>query len=144
VPSKDASLEPEFPVEFIVEGTPVSFQAALPAARNQWKSRVKAASAVVLDEGHWAVGDRVAVTLFYFPSEPMEGDIDNIVKPILDAMSKHIYLDDNQVDRVVVQRFEPGNVFAFSSPSETLADALTAPKPVLYVKVSDDPFEDLK
>lgn len=28
----------------------------------------------------------VAATIFYFPSAAMQGDIDNIVKPILDAL----------------------------------------------------------
>jgi len=50
----------------------------------------------------------------------MTGDVDNIVKPILDAMTKFIYVDDQQVERVVVQKFEPDNIFTFSNPSETL------------------------
>jgi crossover junction endodeoxyribonuclease RusA len=73
----------------------------------------------------------------------MEGDIDNIVKLVLDAMSHHIYMDDAQVERVVVQKFEPGRVFGFSSPSEVLASALFAEKPVLYIRLSDNPFEEL-
>jgi crossover junction endodeoxyribonuclease RusA len=73
----------------------------------------------------------------------MQGDIDNIVKPILDALGQHIYVDDSQVERVVVQKFEPGNVFPFGSPSSTLEDALNRPKPLLYVRLTDDPFEEL-
>ena len=73
----------------------------------------------------------------------MQGDIDNIIKLVLDALSKHIYMDDSQVERIVVQKFEPGNVFGFSSPSPALAAALSRPKPVLYVRLSDDPFEEL-
>ncbi len=38
------------------------------------------------------------------------GDIDNIVKPILDALCHHIYMDDRQVQRLVVQKFEPDAV----------------------------------
>ncbi len=41
----------------------------------------------------------------------MQGDVDNIVKPILDALSKHIYNDDGQVERIWVQKFEPGRIF---------------------------------
>jgi len=136
-------LEPEFPLEFLVQGTPVSLQAKRPASRIEWQARVKAASQAVLPEGHWATTGRIAATLFYFPDSPMEGDIDNIVKPVLNALEKHIYMDDWQVERVVVQKFEPGNVFPFATPSATLEDALTRPKPVLYVRLSDDHFEDL-
>lgn len=74
----------------------------------------------------------------------MAGDVDNIVKLVLDALSAHIYLDDAQVERVVVQKFEPGNVFSFSNPSTAVVDAITGPKPVLYVRVSGDPFEELR
>lgn len=59
-------------------------------------------------------------------------------------MSRHIYIDDGQVERIVVQKFEPGNVFAFGEPSAKLEEALSQEKPVLYVRLSDDPFEDLK
>jgi hypothetical protein len=74
----------------------------------------------------------------------MVGDIDNIVKPILDSLSPFIYLDDHQVDRVVVQRFDPGRVYEFSNPSDRLREALEGEKPLTYVAVSDDPFEDLR
>ena len=73
----------------------------------------------------------------------MQGDVDNIVKPVLDALSRHIFINDRQVERVLVQKFEPGNVFGFARPSVTFAKALEDEKPVLYVRVSNDPFEDL-
>src|SRR5262249_9188504 len=109
----------------------------------EWKARVKAASQLVLLEGHWASGDRMAITLYYFPAAPMEGDIDNIVKLVLDALDKHIYMSDRQIERIVVQKFEPGSVFPFRAPSPRLAEALTRPKPLLYVRLSNDPFEEL-
>ncbi len=85
----------------------------------------------------------MSITLYYLPKEPMQGDVDNIVKPVLDALSRHIFIDDRQVERVLVQKFEPGNVFGFVRPTETFAEALAGEKPVLYVRVSNDPFEDL-
>jgi crossover junction endodeoxyribonuclease RusA len=136
-------LEPDFPIEFLVEGTPVSSQAKRGKSRAEWKERVRSASRAVLPEGHFATSGRLAATLFYFPDAAMQGDIDNIVKPILDALGQHIYIDDAQVERVVVQKFEPGNVFLFRSPSAMLAEALGGRKPLLYVRVSNNPFEEL-
>lgn len=98
---------------------------------------------MVLPDGHFATDEPLAITLFYFPDSEMQGDIDNIVKPILDALERHVYLDDRQIQRILVQKFEPGNVFAFSQPSMTLASAIERSKPALYVRLSDDPFEDL-
>lgn len=136
-------MEIEFPIEFLVRGTPVSFQSKRPESREEWKGRVRSASASVIPQPYFASGDRMSITLYYLPKEPMQGDVDNIVKPVLDALSRHIFIDDRQVERVLVQKFEPGNVFGFVRPTETFAEALAGEKPVLYVRVSNDPFEDL-
>ena len=37
----------------------------------------------------------------------MQGDIDNIVKPVLDALAQHIYIDDAQVERLVYKNSSP-------------------------------------
>jgi crossover junction endodeoxyribonuclease RusA len=112
------SVEIRFPVEFVVEGTPVSLQARGRRRKSlrEWQARVQETSRTVLPEGHFASESPIAATLYYFPAAAMQGDIDNIVKPILDALSKHVYLNDHQVHRVLVQKFEPDNVFSFPSP----------------------------
>jgi hypothetical protein len=137
-------VEIEFPIEFIVVGSPVSFQGKIAKAKAEWKDRVKAASSTVLPTPHFASSDRIAATLFYFPDGAMQGDVDNIVKLVLDGMSRHVYINDSQVERIVVQKFEPGSVFEFASPSAKLEEAVSHQKPVLYVRLSDDPFEDLE
>jgi crossover junction endodeoxyribonuclease RusA len=136
-------LEPDFPIEFLVHGRPASTQTKRHATRAAWRERVKAASRGVVATDHWAATGRIAVTLFYFPDGDMQGDIDNIAKPVLDALGRHIYLDDSQVERVVVQKFEPDRTFRFGDPSRTLAAAVDGARPVLYVRLSDNPFEDL-
>ena len=136
-------MEIPFPIEFLVPGTPVSAQSKHAKSREGWKRRVREASLGALPEEHWAWHGRVAATLFFFPGEPMQGDVDNIVKLVLDALARHIYLDDGQVERVVVQKFEPQNLFPFAAPSARLAEALSGDKPILYVRLSDDPFEEL-
>jgi hypothetical protein len=46
-----------------------------------------------------------------------------------------LYLDDKQVERLLVQKLEPGRVFLVSNPTETFASALAGPRPVLYVRL---------
>ncbi len=41
--------------------------------------------------------------------------------------------DDKDVERVVVQKFEPQDEWNFSDPGEQLAAALDAAPPVVYV-----------
>jgi crossover junction endodeoxyribonuclease RusA len=137
-------MEIAFPIEFLVSGTPVSLSSQNPNAREQWKDRVKKASSRALPDPHFASTERLAVTIYYFPGEPMQGDVDNIVKLILDGMCRHVFIDDRQVERVVVQKFEPGNIFSFTKPTTLMIEAINGPKPILYIRVSTDPFEELR
>jgi Holliday junction resolvase RusA-like endonuclease len=138
-------MEITFPLEFLVEGVPASSQAARGASRDAWKTKVSQACHAVLPEGHFLTPPTtpIAVTLYCFPDGRLQGDVDNIPKLVLDAMSQHIYEDDRQVERVVVQKFEQGRRYAFENPSPLLALAMARESPVLYVKVTDDPHEEL-
>lgn len=136
-------MTPELPLEFVVQGTAVSLQAST-GSKTAWKDQIKTASETVFPPGSWSLTDRLAVTIYYFPEGEMLGDVDNIVKPILDAMSKSIYVDDSQIDRVVVQRFEPERIFSFSNPTPALLEALSDLGPAVYIRITDDPHEDLQ
>jgi hypothetical protein len=68
----------------------------------------------------------------------MEGDIDNIVKPILDAMKSIVYPDDDVMERVLVQRFEPGLAWSFGTMAENLAVAVDRVPPIVYIRVEGD------
>lgn len=140
---QEGTLEPKFPLEFIVRGTPVALGGS-PHSRDEWKKRVYDASRAALPEGAWATEMPIALTIFYFPNVEMQGDIDNIVKYIADALKQNIFFDDHQMERVVVQKFEPGRLFRFANPSITLGLALTDEKPLSYIRISTDPHEELR
>jgi crossover junction endodeoxyribonuclease RusA len=70
----------------------------------------------------------------------MQGDIDNIVKPILDAMCGIAYVDDQCVAGVTVRKIEPGQPVQVTNPGPILTNALTSAKPLVYVRISDDPY----
>jgi hypothetical protein len=75
------TVEIDFPLEFVVEGTPVSLQSKRAASKEQWKSRIVEASRSVLPEGHFASEGPLAITLFYFPVAEMQGDVDCQTNP---------------------------------------------------------------
>ena len=75
---------PDLPIEFVVRGTAISSQGS-PKTIETWKETVKAVGRAAVPAEAWALTERVAVTIFYFPEGQMQGDVDNIVKPILDA-----------------------------------------------------------
>lgn len=125
-------------------GTPVSFQSDNAKAKGEWKASVLEAARGVLQPGSWTfMEERLAVTLYYFPQESMPGDVDNIVKLTLDALAPNIYTDDNLIDRVLVQRFDPEASFNFTDPSATLVEAMAVGSPVLYVRIHEAPLKDL-
>ena len=128
--------EVTFPVEFAIAATPLSLQAST-ASRQRWQSRLASAAKAALPEWVWLDDRAIAVTIFYFPPAAMQGDIDNIVKPILDSLCTVAYRDDQVVDRVWVQKFEPGSLYTFRDPSPTLAAALETQAPVLYIRIDD-------
>ena len=134
----------EFPLEFMVEGVPVSLQAKERRSIERWKRRIVEASRVALPEAHFATAVPLAITIFYFPEDRMEGDLDNIVKPILDALEKHIYMNDRQIRRILVQIFEEEDPFDFGSQGPVLEEALNKPRPILYIRLSDDPYKDFR
>ena len=109
------------------------------ASRNAWQDKVREAAHDKLPEDYFALDSPVTVTIYFFPQGEMAADIDNCAKPILDAMTAKIYIDDKQVDRLVVQKFEPERPLEIADePTECLASALAAIDPVVYVKVSAD------
>lgn len=136
-------MEIDFPVEFSVAGTPVSHQAKRAESRERWKDAVRNAARQSIDKPHFVNYGPIAVTLYYFPDQRMDGDIDNIAKLVLDACCKLIYQDDSQVERLVIQKFEPDAVIPFTGPSEVLSHAISTVEPILYIRISDDPLEGL-
>ena len=129
-----------FPFEFVVAETPRSFQAR-PKSVQRWMALVSDAArsrvAEVVEQS-WLDARPLALSVFYFPPAPMDGDIDNIIKPIMDALAGIAYIDDREIERVVAQKFEPGLDWSFERPSDILAAALNVGAAVVYVRLDDD------
>lgn len=130
-------IELKFPIEFKIEATPLSLQAS-PASKGKWKHQVKEAARDAAGHSTWATSSPVFVTIFYFPFGPMQGDVDNIVKLILDGMIGPIYESDRQVHRVIVQKFEPETFVPFENPTSKLDDAVASEPPVVYIRIDND------
>jgi crossover junction endodeoxyribonuclease RusA len=85
------------PIEFTVAGVPVSQQCRRKATKQAWISVVRAAAAAIFGEKSPASGPiSMEIAYFYF-EERIDIDVDNIAKPICDALKKLVYEDDKQV-----------------------------------------------
>jgi crossover junction endodeoxyribonuclease RusA len=129
-------LQIKFPLEFVVLGVPASLQGR-PRGREAWKEKVTAACVSVLPQNAFLSDVPVAVSIFHFPDGEMEGDIDNIIKPILDALTKVVYHDDKVIERIVCQRFEETSGMSWGKQSPILTSAISGLKPTTYVIITD-------
>jgi len=93
--------------EIVIHGTPVSLQTKKRDSRERWKDVVKRAGEAQVAEGDALGGydhPNLDVALVYFHQGEMPGDLDNIVKPILDGLTGPVWGDDRQIARLVVRR----------------------------------------
>lgn len=91
--------------EFIVEGTPRSLQGR-PAGIKEWQASVReAAVASIRNEDRLDYVD-VSARIFHFCFEwgSTAGDLDNIAKPILDALVGVAFFNDNQITQLLLRR----------------------------------------
>jgi crossover junction endodeoxyribonuclease RusA len=141
----DAQFETDvnlpFPIEFLIRDTPRSHQSENNKGKEIWKrtvGEVAAAHAQTLREFFFIDQRPLAATIFYFPPTRMAGDVDNIVKLIVDGMVPILYPNDRVLERIVVQKFEPGVESIFHSPTPTLSQAIETEPPVIYIRIDDD------
>lgn len=88
--------------EFIAYGTPLSLQASS-SRKERWKATVAGAAKESLKPHQAPVADPVKITVLYFYNQ-VSVDLDNILKPILDALRDIVYLDDMQVCNLVAAK----------------------------------------
>jgi hypothetical protein len=93
-------------VEFVVDGTPRSLQGSSRGIE-AWKDVVReAARRATNDREHRVDYIDVAVRIFHYCFDwgDNDGDLDNIAKPILDAMCGEAIFNDNQVRHLTLRR----------------------------------------
>ncbi|AVH69799.1 RusA family crossover junction endodeoxyribonuclease [Nostoc sp. 'Lobaria pulmonaria (5183) cyanobiont'] len=123
--------------EFIVDGPPVSQQARKRGKGNRlqdWKKTVRQEA-----EKYWSSEQKTAsglvmlqITYFY---DSVQIDIDNIVKPIQDAIKGLAYVDDNQVSDLLVRKRNLSGNFRIENMTSTLAEGFARGNEFLHIVV---------
>lgn len=124
--------------EFIVKGPAVSLKAKKTNSKRyqKWIRTVRAAAHL-----QWPIGKKptdsqdviVSITNYYTLAPP---DVDNIIKPILDALHPIVYWDDRQVRKVTSQKRDLSSPARISDPSAMLATALDDYTELLHIIVT--------
>ncbi|WP_428493392.1 RusA family crossover junction endodeoxyribonuclease [Rhodopila sp.] len=132
----DPDISLPFPIEFVIRDTPRSHQSANAKGKELWKQKVgtiAGAHARTLREFFYIDHRPLAATIFYFPPIKMEGDVDNIVKLIIDGIKTILYPDDRVLERIVVQKFEPGVEVVLTSLTPILRRRWSVPPKLILL-----------
>ena len=130
------------PFEFVVDGPPVSQQARRRERLRSWRTFVREEA-----EKRWRRGDpptakpvMFSVTYFY---DAVDVDVDNIVKPIQDALEDLVYFDDVQVTDVLSRKRNLNSNFRIRGASDVLTEGLSRGNSFLYVKIEEAPNQEV-
>jgi crossover junction endodeoxyribonuclease RusA len=99
-------------------------------AEKYWSSEQKMAAGWVM----------LQITYFY---DSVAMDVDNIVKPIQDAIIGLAYVDDDQVTDVLVRKRDLSGNFKIENMTSTLAEGFARGNEFLHVVAIDAPDQEV-
>ena len=122
------------PFEFIILGPPVSQQTRRRERLQHWRARIRNAA-----ESGWLTDipleQEITVEITYL-FEGAPADVDNIIKPILDAMEGVVFKNDSQITDLIIRRRNIAGPYTIDSVSSILAEALANRLEFLHIRVT--------
>jgi crossover junction endodeoxyribonuclease RusA len=127
-------------VEFVIIGVPISNQSPGPNLQN-WRAAVVAAAQARWNSPLLAINLKAVIINFYLGNRPSL-DVDNMSKPILDAMEGVVYDNDRQIIQAEITHVPIGSAFVFVGASRIIVASVQAGSQFVYVRIDDpvDPF----
>jgi crossover junction endodeoxyribonuclease RusA len=122
------------PFEFTIPGPPVSSQTRNRARLQQWKQDVCHAAQARIQAGTAPVADIVRITITYY-YEGDTPDVDNIIKPIQDALNGVVFVDDNQVHETKARKRALDGSYQIKGASGVLLEGFAAGQDFLHIRV---------
>jgi len=120
---------------FVVIGKPVSLQSS--SGSKQRYQQMVTQAAVESVASPIKAKERVKIEIDWF-SEGFKNkpDIDNIVKPILDALKGTVYTDDKQVESQTIRKHNTLGVLSFwSEPLSIIEPLLDGNKDYIFIRI---------
>ncbi len=126
-------------LDFVVAGIPASLQASA-RSKDGWKQRVEEAARAKIREEDQILGECRGI-LVYFHFGETHLDVDNVIKPIADALTGIAYGDDCNVTEWIARKTDLGRTELVDPPAalvDGLAERVVARQPFVYVCVVDE------
>lgn len=124
------------PFEFTIQGPPVSHQTRNRARLQQWKQDVRVAAQTRVSAGVAPSPDAVQITITYY-YEGDSPDVDNIIKPIQDALNGLVFVDDAQVSETKSRKRPLNGSYQIKGASGVLLQGFAAGLGFLHIRVSN-------
>lgn len=122
------------PFEFIIEGPPVSLQTKNRARLRQWKTEVANAARLKIPAGTVPLTNDVEIRITYY-YENSSPDVDNIIKPIQDALVGLIYVDDDQVVDTGSRKRDINGAYKVRGASAVIVEGFVNGNEFLHIKI---------
>lgn len=123
------------PFEFTIQGPPVSHQTRNRARLQQWKQDVRTAAQARIPVDAAPNPDAVQITITYY-YEGDSPDVDNIIKPIQDALNGLVFVDDAQVSETKSRKRPLNGSYQIKGASGVLLQGFAAGLGFLHIRVS--------
>lgn len=128
--------------EFIVDEPPVSQQTRRRDRLRAWKLAVRQEA-----EKYWSSEQKTATGLIMFQItyfyDSVSMDVDNIVKPIQDAIIGLAYVDDNQVTDILARKRDLSGTFKVENMTAILAEGFARGNEFLHIVITDAPDQEV-
>ncbi len=125
--------------DFVVVGIPRSRQARRRKVRDEWIESVRRAASGYHDGGRPPYTTEISAALIYFYRDETSIDVDNIGKPIFDALKGYLLEDDGLITQLVSRKTDQSTIAAIKNPTEVLAFALNTYDQFVYVVLGRPP-----
>lgn len=129
------------PFEFLIRSRPVSQQTRRQARLREWKDFVRREAERSWTSGHTPADGPVCMTLIYVYDEAAL-DVDNVIKPIQDALVGLAFLDDSLVSDVIIRRRQLRGTFDLTRASPVLVEGFEYGDEFVYVRIDDAPPQE--
>jgi hypothetical protein len=124
------------PFGFVVIGVPRVHKAR---SRPQWQRTVSDAARAAWPVGTQLVSQEAAVTIVYFYREQTSIDVDNIAKPIIDALKGTIIANDDILSQVVLRKTDQAAIDAVVDAPESLVEVFRVHDNFVYIAMREPP-----
>jgi crossover junction endodeoxyribonuclease RusA len=127
--------------EFLIRSRPVSQQTRRRNRLREWKEFVRGEAMRYWASSHTPADGPVCITLVYLYEEAAL-DVDNIIKPIQDALVGLAFSDDSIVTDTISRRRQLGGTFDLSRVSSVLIEGFEYGDEFVYVQVANAPPQE--